>query len=249
MTDNGYVRAYRRAWSHAIFRDLLDAAIWNYLYQNAAWQDHRAFANGTRIELKRGQIFVSMRELALSFCCAETKIRRLINALSIDAMIETLPTHRGTIITICNYDQYQPSENAADAPEPKQATRGRRTNDAPIYKDKEIKETNIPRRPRLPDWLDLVLWDAFKEMRKGKKDPLTPKAEELVLRRLELLSRQHDPAAILEQSIRNGWKDVYPLKGDDHARRADAKKSTIDILMEGTERARAAREQGGSGEA
>ncbi|WP_088255615.1 hypothetical protein [Fimbriiglobus ruber] len=251
MTDNGYVIAYRRAWSHVIFRDLLDAAIWNYLYQNAAWQDLRAYANGTRVELKRGQIVVSMRDLAVQFCCSEVRVRRLINALSDDAMIATLATHRGTIITICNYDEYQSPENTADALKAKPKTRKRRTGDAPIYNDKETNEMNTTKEalgPLAPVWFDPLLWAAFQEMRVSKKDPLTPKAEELMIRRLDLLRQQgHDPTAVIEQSIRNGWKDVYPLKGDQNAKHPTGKPSTVDILREGTARARAAREQGSSG--
>lgn len=218
MTDNGYVLAYRRSWSHPLFRDLLDAAIWNYLYQNAAWQDDRVFKLGTRVELKRGQIFVSTRELAVGFGCAEARVRRLINALSDDAMITTLPTHRGTIITICKYDQYQCIEETADARTDTRTARQRRTRDA-LYKDNETKETNERKERKkgvaLPDWIGSDLWEAFREVRRGKKAAMTVRAEELILRELQRLKEQgHDPTAVVEQSIRSGWKDVYPVKPD-----------------------------------
>ena len=174
MTDNGYVRAYRRAWHHPIFRDLLDGAVWNYLYQNAAWQDCRVVVNGTRVELKRGQMFVTYRSLGAGFCCAEPRIRRLINALQADAMIEALPTHRGTLVTICNYEQYQHFQNTADAPKATQPAHKPRAGDAP-YKDKKTKEgnkTNTPPAPAPvhmphvvipPDWMDWAMeekgWD------------------------------------------------------------------------------------------
>jgi hypothetical protein len=166
-------------------------------------------------------------------------------------MITTLPTHRGTIITVCNYDQYQHPERTADALTIKPKTRKRRTGDAPIYNDKETNEPNETKdTPAMPAWFNLLLWAAFKEMRVAKKDPLTPMAEDLMMRRIELLRQQgHDPTAVIEQSIRNGWKDVYPLKGDQNARPSITKPSTVDILREGTARARAAREQGGPGPA
>lgn len=140
MTDNGYVYAYRRVWSHPLFRDLLDAAIWNYLYQNAAWQDCRVVAHGEKIELKRGQIFTSPRRLAEGFCCHESRIRRLTKALSDDAQILIQTTHKGSIITICNYEKYQASYKPDDAQTTHRSRLGEQPNDAPLIKNKEIKE-------------------------------------------------------------------------------------------------------------
>ena len=53
----------------------------------------------------------------------------------------------------------------------------------------------------------------FRKMRKSQRCQMTPKAETLLLSALEKLSR--DPVtqiAILNQSVMNGWKSVYPLK-------------------------------------
>jgi hypothetical protein len=64
-----------------------------------------------------------------------------------------------------------------------------------------------------PSFIDPEAWAAFHEMRRKIKAPLTPYAERLILRELvRLKSSGEDPQACLDQSIRNGWRDVFPLR-------------------------------------
>lgn len=57
---------------------------------------------------------------------------------------------------------------------------------------------------------------AFREHRLKLKAPLTQRAEELLIKKLEAIHAEHghDPTAVLEQSIERGWKGVFELKGD-----------------------------------
>jgi hypothetical protein len=73
--------------------------------------------------------------------------------------------------------------------------------------------------PVLPDWLPLEPWRGFVESRKKLRAPLTKRATLLILNELEKLrTHGYDPAAVLDQSVRNGWKDVFPIKnGGNHA--------------------------------
>jgi len=65
----------------------------------------------------------------------------------------------------------------------------------------------------LPEWIDLVTWDAFLEVRKKKKAPNTPHALSLIVKELERLKAAHfNPQEILNQSIMRGWTGVFPIK-------------------------------------
>lgn len=66
----------------------------------------------------------------------------------------------------------------------------------------------------LPSWIPEETWNAFVEMRKKTlKKPPTDFALMLILKELfKLRDLGHDPLACLEQSIVNGWADVYALK-------------------------------------
>ena len=65
----------------------------------------------------------------------------------------------------------------------------------------------------LPEWIDKEAWASFEEMRNKIKKPMTDKAKKLVTSELEKLKASgNDPVAVLNQSTRNSWQDVYALK-------------------------------------
>ena len=67
----------------------------------------------------------------------------------------------------------------------------------------------------IPEWVPADLWKAFIEMRKKIKAPMTDKAVELAIRKLQVLATQgYSPGDVLEQSILNGWKGLFPVKED-----------------------------------
>ncbi len=64
-----------------------------------------------------------------------------------------------------------------------------------------------------PDWIDLESWEAFHEMRRKIKAPLTTYAERLIIGELvKLKGGGEDPQLCLDQSIMNGWRDVFRLR-------------------------------------
>ncbi|HXE49540.1 MAG TPA: hypothetical protein VN663_14270 [Ramlibacter sp.] len=65
----------------------------------------------------------------------------------------------------------------------------------------------------LPAWLPLEAWEAFLAMRVKIKKPATERAQKLILNDLERFrQRGMDPEAVLDQSTRKSWQDVYELK-------------------------------------
>ncbi len=66
-----------------------------------------------------------------------------------------------------------------------------------------------------PDWVKPEVWQDFEAMRIRVRKPMTDRARELVVIELEKLRKLgHEPNAVLDQSVRNSWQDVYQLKGD-----------------------------------
>lgn len=65
----------------------------------------------------------------------------------------------------------------------------------------------------LPSWLPLTEWEAFLEMRKKAKKPLTEHAKDLAVKKLdELRAKGHSPPRVLNQSVMNGWLGLFELK-------------------------------------
>lgn len=73
----------------------------------------------------------------------------------------------------------------------------------------------------IPEWLDAEAWQSFVEHRKQIKAKMTPKAKTMLLTKLDKLrGKGHDPKALLEESIINGWKGVFEPKGGGSGGRA-----------------------------
>lgn len=82
-------------------------------------------------------------------------------------------------------------------------------------KAKTKSQNQITTRPAfaVPEWLPQDDWQAFEDSRKKLRKPMTDRARSLVLAELEKLrAAGHEPTAVLAQSVRKGWLDVFPLK-------------------------------------
>src|SRR6476660_6138248 len=65
----------------------------------------------------------------------------------------------------------------------------------------------------VPDWVPAESWTGFVEMRKRSRKPFTSRAVQLIVQKLEKLRANGESVAeILDQSTRNEWQDVFPLK-------------------------------------
>lgn len=109
--DKGYVKAYRRAWENPVFLNFRDASIWQYLFQNAVWEAEGRTVrfDGRSVTLERGQIITSIRFLAEGFCISEKVVRRVLEGIEKGGMAALRRAHGGTVVTICNYSDYQES--------------------------------------------------------------------------------------------------------------------------------------------
>jgi hypothetical protein len=87
-------------------------------------------------------------------------------------------------------------------------------------KRREEKEKDIPPAPRVPPWvppawIPVDAWTAFIAMRKakGKRAPFTDAARDGIVAALDKLrAAGHDPGAVLQESVVNGWSGVFAPK-------------------------------------
>lgn len=98
--------------------------------------------------------------------------------------------------------------------------------------------------PEPPGWVDVEAWHGFVEMRKRLRFPLTARAATLIFHELEKLrTKGHDPTTVLDQSTRNGWRDVYPIKPENpDATSPPSRKRSVVERIEANILARRARE-------
>jgi uncharacterized protein YdaU (DUF1376 family) len=73
------------------------------------------------------------------------------------------------------------------------------------------------------EWIPAEAWAGFIEMRRRTRKSPTDRAIKLIVAELaKLRDRGEDPGEILDQSTRNGWQDVFPIKGGVNGRKPSA---------------------------
>lgn len=70
-----------------------------------------------------------------------------------------------------------------------------------------------PQRVVLPDWIPENAWSAFLDMRTKIKKPMTERAKEMAMAKLDELRRQGESvAAVLDQSTYHNWQGLFAVK-------------------------------------
>ena len=83
-------------------------------------------------------------------------------------------------------------------------------------KEINTKETITKEKDPLPEWIPQEEFEEYRKMRIRNKKPMTDRAVELAVKKLEKLKAAgHDPKEVLEQSTFNSWQGLFPLKPEE----------------------------------
>jgi hypothetical protein len=135
----------------SIKRKLLNSSLWleRPFSRGQAWVDLIGLANykdgairvaGVRIDVLRGQCGWSELKLAERWGWSRGKIKRFISELETDSRVIVKQDNRTTILTICNYNEYQNQEEEDGTPD---RTADSTTDDTPDgHQTDTIKKDN-----------------------------------------------------------------------------------------------------------
>lgn len=106
--SGGWFAMNRAMFDHPIFAGKPDrVGIWAWMIARAAYRDTRQDANGKTIDVKRGQILTSYRQMSRGTGAGVQVCRTLIDKLKGENAVKLNLTHGRLLITICNYEKYQ----------------------------------------------------------------------------------------------------------------------------------------------
>ena len=173
-------------------------------------EDGQIRKRGIPIDIHRGEIGWSEEALAERWEWARGKVRRFLFELSSKTVqqIEQQKTNVTSLIKVTNWEVYQgngtPNDTASDT------ANGHQT-DTKRYRKKNDK--NEKKETPLPEWLDLDIWNDFREHRKKLRKPMTPKAEQIMVAKLEdMKANGYNPRHLLITAIERGWLTVFEPK-------------------------------------
>lgn len=225
-------RPSRRSWIKLWVSEWLDGTVrWQLnSQQRAIWADLLALAGYSRFPGivtpgRDGKEFCAypVAHLANIFGCSQETVRETLQLLEQQGRI----ANKEGVVHILNWEKYQSeyqqkrqrrrytetTRSDSDYVPRKSSKCPPKTPTEEVEVEEDKKREEKKEAPMAPGIVPVALWLAFVEMRKKNRKGMTDTAGELIRRELEKLKEQgHDPIAVLEQSIRNGWQDVFPVR-------------------------------------
>lgn len=214
MSDTGYIRLYRSLLGHPAFRNDGEAMAFAWMVLRASWRPIRVRYKGRPISLQRGQLAVSVRDLAEHLDRPKGWIERLLKRLRDETMCETHSETGVLVITICNYNEYQAEievgetvdETGEGQPQDSRRTQNKEGNKG--IKDSPLPPASKPSRKSsavdCPATVAAQVWSDFLEHRKQKRAPVTQTALKGIVREAEKAGWSLE-AALTETMVR-GWQ-------------------------------------------
>lgn len=170
-------------------------------------------------EAERGRLFTAMLEYAETGESAELRgnERALFEVAKIQIDSQRLSynhrceVNRGNVNS--RYEKELRIVTSRNESYPIVTSRNESYQDKDKDKDKERSNLKITKKERSP--LEIAI-DDFKEHRRKLRSPMTERALTLMLNELDrLASTDDEKIAIINQSIANGYKGVFPLKKEE----------------------------------
>lgn len=112
----GSVRISRAIFDHECFADepMTEREAWVWLIMEASWKPRKKRVGDFIVALGRGQLAASVRFMAGAWKWTPAKVQRFLDRLKKLEMITTKTDTGVTVITLCNYNDYQSPNKAAD---------------------------------------------------------------------------------------------------------------------------------------
>lgn len=173
--EGGYVLIHRKMFKNPNFKSEFEAMAFAWLVTKASWRDVTVRYKDRAITLHRGQLAVSLRDMAEKLDRTRQWAERFMTKLAKVGMIETSIETGVSVVTICNYDIYQRPWDSAGTPSESGPGQGRDTtgtqNNKGNKENKGKEEKDTARGTRLhTDWVLPDGWRDFAKTERGWSD-------------------------------------------------------------------------------
>lgn len=113
---SGTVSIDRGLFDHGVFRaePFSEREAWVWMIMAARWKAGKVRVGDYVVELSRGEFAASVRFMASAWDWTAAKVQRYLERLKKMEMISVKTDTGVSVITVCNYDKFQPSAEASD---------------------------------------------------------------------------------------------------------------------------------------
>lgn len=216
----GYIKLYRKLLDNPVFHNekLLKVFIWCLL--KASHSEHEQLVGLQKITLKPGQFVFGRLKAAEELHMKESTVYKYMMMLQTYGICNIKSNNRFSVVSIVNWELYQLVEENCNSKSNNKITTKEQQNNT----NKNDKNVNNDKNNNRDIYIGIIsnftadenlkktIMD-FIEMRQQKKKPPTKRALNIILKKAsEMSSDIQTQIKIFEQSIVNGWTDIYPLK-------------------------------------
>jgi hypothetical protein len=223
----GYIKLHRELQGHWLWdkKPFSPGQAWIDLLMMANHESKKFPLGIELVEVERGSLITSEIKLMDRWGWSKTKVRDFLNLLQNDSMLVKKTDHKKTTLTLCNYSDWQDTETTEEPKKDQKKTIKKPKKDTNKNEEecKECKEDIYSSYTSNPDLLK-ALRD-FEDMRISLKNgKFGDQAKKILLTELnKLADTDEKKISILEQSILNNWKGVFPLKSNNQQKLAQQK--------------------------
>lgn len=215
MAEGGWLKLYRKLIQKPIWKQstpeqkailITILCMVNHEEQEWEWQ-------GKKYVCQPGQVITSLEKIknetgkGISIQNVRTALKRFEKL----GFLTNESTKESRLITVLNWELYQ----SLDTELTKKLTNGSQRGNKGLTTNKNDKnDKNDKKNKNISAQLQKAIED-FKDYRKKIKKPMTDRAVELLIDKLNKLANDDETKiAILNQSIVNGWQGIFPLRQD-----------------------------------
>lgn len=112
----GWVKLHRSVLEKDISQNNILWALWTRLLVMATWRETQIIWNGSQRVIPPGSVSTGTKELGNLIGCSDRTVSKWLKYLNDSARIFLETCGRGTLVTICNWEVYQSTEEIDFAP-------------------------------------------------------------------------------------------------------------------------------------
>tara|TARA_R110000850_G_scaffold72801_2_gene159942 strand:+ start:826 stop:1632 length:807 start_codon:yes stop_codon:yes gene_type:complete len=218
----GWICSHRSIWKQPFFKGHgMRVAVWHWLLHHAAWEPVDHTVGSATITLNRGEVCFSQQQICDDTGATRKQVRDVLDYLverkkgtKIGANERAkggakVGANSRSVLIIEKYDEYQEARKvgakvgakggAAKGPTKEQVNKKQEAN---ASLDGEVSKI-------LAQVCFLSMAENFVSFRRELGKPMTERSARAMV---TLLHGHHDPDAVLNNSISNGWQGIFPEK-------------------------------------
>ena len=208
----GWIKLHRKLIENPIFLKPELLQLFIYCLLKANHEPQRIIFNGQEIEIKIGQFITGRNAMAKDLKQNPITTYKRLKILENLQILNIKSNNKFSVVTVVNYGLYQSEEIKRNTKRNNKGTTREQQGNTNKNDKNDKNEKNI--YIGLSENMKNAIND-FIEMRKKIRKPMTERAIQIMLKKLDGLAKDETTKiAILEQSTERGWLSVYPLKKD-----------------------------------